>query len=133
MVSLLVMKLCHVFDAHPALFSEYEHMIQCLGSSPVIGEAALRRFDFYLLSEIGYGIPFRQALAMGHSDYQYSFQMGFAAALSRGPKTFSYQQLEAMANQNWEFPGVLPAAKRLCRLAIAGALGGKSLRCRELF
>ncbi|MNF14675.1 DNA repair protein RecO [compost metagenome] len=49
------------------------------------------------------------------------------------PGLFHGADLLAMAEADWSVPGVLAAAKRLMRQALAPHLGGRPLVSRELF
>ena len=49
------------------------------------------------------------------------------------PGVFNGSDLLAMAATQWTTPGVLAAAKRLMRQALAPHLGGRPLVSRELF
>ncbi len=129
----LILKLCQPWDAHPEVFAAYGVVMQNLATPEAPLQAVLRHFDLQLLHALGYGLPFDQVLASDHAYYQYHFDLGFVPAQLASQQRFSRVHLMAMAAQNWTVPGVLPAAKKLCRLALQGALGDQKIKSRALF
>ena len=102
--------------------------------------AAGHRFEFKLLEELGYGFDL---LVDGHSGqdvcedrwYHYHQEYGLVeqrAATEPDKPLFAGIDLLAMARGERSEP-VRSASKRLLRLALAGHLGDKPLKSRELF
>ncbi len=135
----LLVRLLHRYDPHPQLFAAYGATLEALaGSEPV--DDSLRRFEFTLLGELGYGFSLDmdglsgEAVQDGHW-YHYHPDWGLVA---RGPGVDSAQpafagaQLLAMAAGG--FGGqARGTAKRLLRQVLAAHLGEAPLRSRELF
>ncbi len=135
----LLCRLLHHDDAHESLFELYRDSVAALVQQED-PEALLRRFEFGLLEELGYGFDLTSD---GHSGEElreegwYSFhqEYGLVAAAERvgdGSARFSGAQLLALARgeNNAELARV---AKRLLRRALAAHLGDKPLKSRELF
>lgn len=136
-VNELLLRLVHEYDPHPALFDRYHTIIGELQSSENI-EPPLRRFEFFLLREIGYGLPLDTDVDTGEplvSTVNYTFQpnVGFKRDDEARGGLYSFSGLELLALSRGEFEAAGASAKRLVRLAMAPLLGGKPLKTRELF
>lgn len=144
----LLMRLLQREDAHPDLFALYARTLELLAAGGDAAlEATLRRFEFGLLDDLGYGFPLdRDAdgteLVAG-ADYLLEPDAGLvrvagrvadgaggAAAQSR---RFAGAALLQLAAGALDAPDVLRVAKRLTRQALAPHLGPRPLRSRALF
>jgi DNA repair protein RecO (recombination protein O) len=141
----LLVRLLHRDDPHPGLFIAYGNAVGSLRNDA--GETGagvlddiLRSFEFTLLDELGYGFDLR---IDGHSGdtisenrrYQYHQEFGLVALreefASKGPVFSGRELLEISRGQYNE--SSRRAAKQLLRQALAGYLGDKPLKSRELF
>ncbi len=135
----LLVRLLHRHDPHPQLFAAYASTLDALASDGELDDI-LRRFEFSLLVELGYGFDLRvdgdtgEAL-LPQAWYHYHPDHGLVA---RGPvadpnqPAFRGDDLLAIAGN--DFSGAArTTAKRLLRLALAMQLGDAPLRSRELF
>jgi DNA repair protein RecO (recombination protein O) len=135
----LLSRLLHHYDAHEALYDLYQDSLEGLATEPEV-DVLLRRFEFHLLEELGYG--FDLALE-GHSGealredgwYMFHQDYGLLEAESRpgaDMPRFSGADLLALARGDFHAE-VRGTAKRLMRQALAAHLGDKPLKSRELF
>ncbi|HSG90538.1 MAG TPA: DNA repair protein RecO [Pseudomonadales bacterium] len=154
-VNELLMRLLQREDAHPTLFALYARTLELLAAGRPL-EPVLRRFEFGLLDDLGYGFPMdvdADGLPLQpQADYRLDPDAGLvrvAASVAdggqRGAVRFSGADLLAVAalDAAWQATGAeLPAelspearrtAKLLARVALAPHLGSKPLRSRALF
>lgn len=142
----LLQRLLFKEDPHPELFRHYRYTLQQLlqvgAAATVDVEILLRHFEWGLLTDLGYEIAMDRDSAYRSIDpdlkYRYDADAGFVAVQrvldpAQQKLCFRGADLLAMAAQAWQTPGVLPAAKRLMRMALAPHLGDKPLKSRELF
>lgn len=123
-------------DPHPALYDAYLATLQQLSLTTTRWdvERVLRRFEWALLSAIGYAMALdfdmRHHAAIVPQHY-YHFQpgLGFVQAATG----FLGADLLALARDDLSELTVLRTAKRVMRQALQHALGGKKLMSRELF
>ncbi|MBT4521715.1 MAG: DNA repair protein RecO [Halieaceae bacterium] len=136
----LLVRLLHRHDPHPELFALYGETLSCLASAGSTDEV-LRRFEFKLMQELGYGFDLGvdglsgDAVCAQHWYYynpEFGMVQGAAEAEESDQSLFSGAMLLAMAGGEFGGP-VRPSAKRLSRQALAGLLGDRPLRSRELF
>ena len=142
----LLQRLLFKEDPHPELFQQYRQTLQQLqhvnAQASADIEILLRHFEWGLLTDLGYEIALDRDSQYHPIDpvlnYRYDADAGFVVV----PKVLDSKQqklcfrgaeLLAMAAQEWETIGILPAAKRLMRMALAPHLGDKPLKSRELF
>jgi len=135
----LLVRLLHRNDAHPTLFAAYDQALKALAGNGA-ADAVLRRFEFTLLDELGYGFDPGADGASGQAIdaklwYRYAPGVGLVvchdAATCASP-VFAGSDLLVMASG--EFSGAVRlTAKRLLREALAVHLGDMPLRSRELF
>lgn len=105
-----------------------------------VQQVLLRRFEFFLLRELGVGVDFYKSSSnkpLGQSaDQYYCFDVsrGFVEvdALKCEGYMFSAKVLSDMANEVWN-GAALKSAKIIARLALAPLLGNKPVKARELF
>ena len=147
----LVVRLLQREDAHPRLFEVYEGALGVLSLLPrgreaqVALEPVLRRFEFALLDELGYGLPLDVDLSGAPVDpartYLVQPDSGVLPptdAVAEGVSTETALQLTgadllAIAAGRLDSASVLRAAKRLARAALAPHLGPRPLASRALF
>ncbi|MDG9885001.1 DNA repair protein RecO [Pseudomonas sp. GD04058] len=132
----LLIRLLPAEDPHPALFVHYAATLQALAEGRAL-EPLLRSFEWRLLDELGYAFALDQDINGDVLEPDGWYRLQTDAGLERvwllQPGLFSGRDLAAMAQADWEAPGVLAAAKRLMRQALAVHLGGRPLVSRELF
>lgn len=132
----LLIRLLPVEDAHPALFEHYSATLPLLAAGQAL-EPLLRAFEWRLLEELGYGFSLEVDLRGVALEVAQLYRLVPDAGLERveqlQPGVFHGGDLLAMADTQWATPGVLSAAKRLMRQALAPHLGGRPLVSRELF
>ena len=135
----LLVRLLHRHDPHPRLFAAYGLALAELGRAQGMDEV-LRRFEFMLLEELGYGFGLDVDSATGESvqaGHWYHFHPD-RGLVARGPAAdpeqpaFSGSDLLAMARGQFG-GGTRLAAKRLSRLVLSSYLGEAPLRSRDLF
>ncbi|NHI00928.1 MULTISPECIES: DNA repair protein RecO [Oceanimonas] len=119
------------------VFDVYFDTLRQLGSGSGI-EPVLRRFEFYMLNVLGYGVDFTQDADTGAAVvlqgwYAYLPEAGFMALDGPEPGAFRGDWLHALAELELSSPEVLAAAKRFSRLALAPYLEGRVLKSRALF
>ena len=138
-VNELLTRLLQRHDPHHDLFDVY-HETLCMLEKGGHDEPVLRRFEYCLLKETGYGLILDHDIETGEviqRDAQYCYH------IERGPvKVMGYasQQglviegatLLAIQDEVLEDPRHLKQAKQLMRAVIAYQLGDKPLRSREL-
>jgi len=136
----LLVRLLHRHDPHPELFLAYGDAISALKNDGVVDEV-LRRFEFTLLQELGFGFELSvegsngEAICTEHW-YRYDSEYGLVrdetAAAATGRPVFPGVDLLAMAGGEFGEP-VKGTAKRLLRRALASHLGEVPLKSRDLF
>lgn len=135
----LLMRLLARHDPHPLLYAAYADALETLGRAGPV-ESVLRRFEKYLLDELGYGLVFDHDVETGaevtpRQVYDYRLEAGPVAVPENHPGGFLFSgaSLIAMAADEFDDPVVLQDAKRLMRAALKLYLGDKPLKTRELF
>jgi DNA repair protein RecO (recombination protein O) len=132
----LLIRLLPADDAHPELFAHYAATLPLLAAGQPL-EPLLRAFEWRLLEQLGYGFSLTHDLhgAAVHEQQLYRLvaDAGLEPVAQLQPGVFQGGDLLAMADTQWSTPGVLAAAKRLMRQALAPHLGSKPLVSRELF
>ena len=135
----LLVRLLHRHDPHPQLFAAYASTLDALASDGELDDI-LRRFEFSLLAELGYGFELDIEGGSGEALlpeawYHYHPEHGL---VPRGPiadpNQPAFRGADLLAIAANDFSGAArPTAKRLLRLALAMQLGDAPLRSRELF
>ncbi len=135
----LLVRLLHRYDPHPQLFSAYAATLGALAESDDV-DGILRRFEFALLGELGYGfdldIDGRSGEAVRSEDwYYYHPDHGLVArGAVADPSQPAFKGADLLAIAANDFSGqARPTAKRLLRLVLALQLGDTPLHSRELF
>ena len=135
----LLVRLLHRHDPHPALFLAYDNALGGLKNGDPIDEL-LRYFELTLLQELGFGFELGVDGATGEavladSWYRFDEQSGLVrqdnAAGGQCPVFFGGELLTMAGGEFGD--SVKGTAKRLFRQALAGHLGDKPLKSRDLF
>jgi DNA repair protein RecO (recombination protein O) len=134
----LLMRLLPREDAHPALFDAYAATLAELARSA--DEAALRRFEYDLLRELGVAAPLDVCADGGEAvdparHYAYLPERGLVEVdpdRVDGP-CFSGRALLAMVQDDYRDPQTRQEAKQLMRMLINHTLGGQALNARRVF
>lgn len=140
----LLLRLLPEHDSHTELFDQYLQVLTQLADQDLAMEPSLRRFEFYLLEDMGYGLVLDTDAETGDpivADRHYWFDplMGFTQKHHLGisqfkePNWFLGTELLAMHKGNMEQHSVAMAAKRLMRLAFQPHIGNAPLKSRALF
>lgn len=133
----LLERLVHKQDPLPEIFHLYEECLQNLQRSPS-EELVLRRFEFALLDQLGYGLNLSRTADSKQIDagidYYYRLEEGFLAVSNQPVKGEYYAgaQLIELAEAHYSAAS-LRVAKRLTRCCLRHLLGAEPLRSRELF
>ena len=135
----LLVRLLHRHDPHPQLFASYASTLDALAESPEIDEV-LRRFEFTLLGELGYGFDLdldgRSGAAVEPVNwYHYDPDYGLVArGADPEPERPAFKGADLLSMAAGEFGGTARStAKRFLRQVLALHLGDAPLRSRELF
>ena len=130
----LLARLLQPFDPHPQLYVYYQYALNELLQGDDI-EGALRTFEHRLLNDLGL-LP---DLSNKKTEGVYYWQLGQGfkqltqVESEQRPFCFTGEQLQAIAEDQYDDIQVRRAAKRLMRLMIDQALGQKPLKSRDLF
>ncbi len=122
---------------HPEIYAAYKAVLASLRDDNDM-EVTLRRFEFLLLEELGYGIDWRHAADTGLTIddelfYRFDPESGFVTDLPPKTTLFSGRIVRNIADGDYADAMVRQAAKRIARLALAPHLGSKPIKSRELF
>ncbi len=141
-VNELLTRLLHHYESNPALFERYQRLLIDLTEQALPLDVLLRRFELWLLEDLGYGIDFGSEYETGdpiNASQQYHFDVehGFIAAadfVHPHSKQALFNGNDLLAIEQGEFTdSARRCAKMICRQALAIHLGGKPLKSRELF
>lgn len=130
----LLLRLTARADPHPALYNEFDRLLDTLAKrdSPA---PALRLFERVLLAEIGYGVPLTRETDSGQPvQAEQSYLYHPAHGLRRGEQravdeaAISGAALLALEAGDLSDAGHARAAKRLLAAALAPHLGSRPLR-----
>jgi DNA repair protein RecO (recombination protein O) len=131
----LLVRLLPRDDPHPALFDGYAQALVALG----IGEptqASLRRFEWLLLREIGYGVDVERDAddrpVLGERHYALLPGRGFALTDAADDTAYAGQTLLDIAQERYDSQRTLVEAKRLTRAVIGRHLDGQVLKTRQI-
>lgn len=136
----LLMGLLQKWDAHPALYAFYQYTVQALQTKQ-LEQKVLRRFEKFLLDELGYGLfSADSGDELFDLDKYYRFvpEHGFVISelgehAKASTSIFSGKSLAAIANEEWDNEECIQDAKRLMRSVLMPLLNGKQLESRKLF
>lgn len=127
----LLMRLLHRDDPHPHLWRAYQASLAALTGEPP-ADVTLRRFEWVLLEEIGYGLTLNHDSDGRPLDPHGRYRWVPDQGLTPDPAGHPGHLLQAFAEDRWN-NDVRKMAKSLMREALDLHLGGKPLRSRELF
>jgi DNA repair protein RecO (recombination protein O) len=138
----LLMRVLPVADPQPAVFHLYAQTLLFLRDNHLL-EPLLRRFEFSLLQQLGYGLPLDYDAESGDpieasAFYRYEAEHGFVCC-EQAPENidagvyFFGEHLLKIRCVEYDSEPVRRAAKRLARLALYPLLGDKPLKSREFF
>ena len=136
-VNELLVRLLHRHDPHPALFASYAATLSDLVSQPAL-DVTLRRFEFGLLEELGYGFALDTdgrsgAPVEAERRYRFDGELGLVEQTERLPgKGFPGDHLLELAAGQLS-GGARRTARQLLREALASHLGPQPLHSRALF
>lgn len=135
----LLIRLLHRHDPHPALFAAYSEALGQLSSESRV-DGVLRRFEFFLLDDLGYSFELGTDGRSGdlvREDGWYHFHPDYGLVQREGvadPARPAYAGRELIMLSRGEYVGEARlAAKRLARQALASHLGDSPLKSRDLF
>ena len=134
----LLLRLLTEADPAPDLFSVYLDTLEQLAGGSVGLEPILRRFEYRLAGELGYGISWDRAGDTGEpvqAGRYYAFDPAQGVmAYAHGPfGGIPGEHLLALAADELDNPSVLRLAKRLMRSLVDHLLQGRPLHSRRLF
>jgi DNA repair protein RecO (recombination protein O) len=136
----LIVRLLPEMDAHPQLFAGYQVALEALHKDEDL-EPLLRRFEFFLLQELGYSISFTHQAnhidpIIAEAFYACDLEQGF---FEIDPADGNYhlsikgEDILAIAQGDYHKLSSRKAAKVLSRYLLKPLLGNKPLKSRELF
>ena len=129
----LVVHFLHKFDPHPELFDHYcECLAQLAGGKTM--EAALRRFEYHLLAQTGYGLQLEHDFVSQRpvdplKQYRFDVEQGPTEA---DEGRFSGKTFQAIKNGIFDEPALLSEAKLLMRTVLDSHLQGKPIKSRSV-
>ncbi|KAA8978541.1 MULTISPECIES: DNA repair protein RecO [Gammaproteobacteria] len=134
----LLLRLLTEADPAPDLFSVYLDTLEQLAGGSAALEPTLRRFEYRLAGELGYGISWDRTGDTGdpvQPDRVYAFHPAQGVlADGHGPVGgISGEHLLALAADELDNQAVLKVAKRLMRSLVDHLLQGRPLHSRRLF
>ncbi|MFO1390375.1 DNA repair protein RecO [Cellvibrio sp.] len=135
----LLVRLLPELDAHQEIYGLYEQSLRMLNMQQDL-EPILRNFEFELLGELGYGIPFdvdaKTGLHISEEKYYcLDANLGFYLIDPDLPPstTYSGRHLLAVAAGDFSNADVKKTAKHIARALLKPLLGTKPLTSRDLF
>jgi len=140
----LMQRLLRPGEPFPEIFSNYESVLHLLSLDAARAdiESTLRRMEFFILAQLGFGIDFATCSTSGAevdagSLYRFEQGKGFAlvapGASVGASKIIPGAHLLALAKGDLSDTEVLRSAKTISRAALAPLLGAQPLKSRELF
>jgi len=134
----LLLKFLHRDDAHEGLFDLYAEAVTALSVNSRIS-ATLRRFEKFLLGELGYALTLDRE---GGTDRAVEPSARYTYVIEKGPVRIDAgvsaeielygKTLLDLACDNYEDPVTLTQSKLLMRQLVAHYLGSKTLHTRQL-
>lgn len=123
---------------YPGLFSSYFQTLLLLADTQYPEAIPLRQFELLLLQQLGYGADFdlaadTQELIQNEGFYRLLPEVGFITLTNWEKDCYTGTEIRGIANQSFEEPHILMAARRFCRNALASILGDRPLKSRELY
>lgn len=133
----LLLRLLARDDPHERLFRHYQDALQAFAGEGEVA-AVLRRFEKYLLQELGYALPLEREAESGQPvapERDYLFIPERGAVLRAGQQNgvqLRGKTLLDMARDDYSDPLTLQQSKTLMRILINHYLGGQPLHTRQL-
>lgn len=136
----LIVKILHRYDPHPQLYLSYAELMKNLSNlntkQTTAMQGLLRKFEVYLLQELGYAFSLTRDYKNSESIQSDSFYIfeplqGLTRISHYRHDAFIGRSLLAFAADNLNETKVLHDAKRLMRTAISHLLGEKTLKIYE--
>ena len=135
----LILSFLKIADPYPDLFKLYAATLHDLSESKSI-EPSLRRFEMFLLSEIGYAINFeteslsKKPIEAG-LNYVFIAEQGFVSKRDQNSGSFLIKGrwIQAINEGDFSDPETLRCAKKILRLSIQYHLDGKELKSKKVF
>ena len=138
-VNELLNRLLGTYDALENVYMMYAQLIRQLETSDDV-EPLLRRFEFLLLSELGYGVSLQSEVGTGREivpeeNYVFDAERGFTLASSHETREFVCKGIHLLAISNNDFTqdDARSVAKQVVRIALQPLLGNRPLNSRILF
>ena len=142
-VNELLVRLLSEHVEYPDVYRDYQTVLSGLQRASDI-ELPLRQFEMRLLEQLGYGVPFVEVDADGHTIgilqesacYQFVHESGFVRrqlVQENSPMVFSGESLLKMANDDFREAETGVQAKQLMRMVMKHLLGNKPLNSKMLF
>ncbi|ROS04713.1 DNA replication and repair protein RecO [Sinobacterium caligoides] len=134
----IIMRLVALGEESVALFEAYEHALYQLEGEGSL-EFILRRFEFFLLQHLGYGIDWHHdvtAVALSeHSYYRLEYQRGYVPVPVATKDSYSGDHLLSIAYGDYGIQDrqLAAVAKRITRQLLGPYLGSEPLKSRSLF
>lgn len=129
-------------DPSDQIFIDYQQLLYSLAQPEVQLEPCLRRFEFSLLTMLGYGVDCSVDSdghdIIDHQSYRWLDNHGFIVSQEGqvyldSPPVFSGAALQAIASNDYSSDQTRKTAKLLIRQLLAPLLKGKTIKSRELF
>jgi DNA repair protein RecO (recombination protein O) len=134
----LLLRLLPRDDAHEALFDEYGRTLKLLSASAEENAIILRRFELFLLQQLGYAVPLTHNIhdeaVKPNQLYFYVPEIGPLTSIHEAQQNgvqLSGQSLLAMANNDYSSVTTQQQSKQLMRLLINYYLGEQVLHTRQ--
>lgn len=142
-VNELLVRVLGRYDEAPGVFAAYGELVDHLERDQDV-LPTLRRFELFLLAELGYGITFELEAGSGLAIepagwYRFAPDEGFSrvddvGVREDGPEPlFRGEDLLAIGAGDLDRVDTDRAAKRIVRRSLGTLLGGRGLKSRELF
>lgn len=135
----LIVRLLHRHEPHPELFDAYARTLTRLAHGEE-EDIALRYFEKQLLESIGYGLVLEQDIDTGEEivsekNYYYRIDKGpsLAASGAESSVVIAGVTLLALCHENFQDDTPRKGLKDLMRLTLAGYLGERPLKSRQLY
>lgn len=134
----LLHRLLPLADPHPDLFDDYSAALRELARDQGELEAPLRRFEFALLRELGYGLDFLNeadgaAPISAERRYRFVPGRGFEMKDEGAASAYAGRVLLELAEGRYVGAATRGAARRIARQALEPLLGERGLGARQLF
>ena len=131
----LLVKLIQEHEDNPNLYKCYHDTLHSI-SHLSCAKIALRKFEFFLLQELGYGIDFLTAYnnekIAPNNYYTYAFETGFFSNIDN-KNGFSGQILLDLANLQFNTHQHLQDAHKITNIVLTNLLNGKKINTRKLY